>query len=286
METRRLGRTGHQSSVAILGTAAFADSTPEETGRCFQLALDAGVNHLDIAPGYAKAEELVGPFIPAVRDRMFVACKTGRTQPDGVRQQAARSLELLGCDYFDLYQAHGVISLDDLDDRMPGFETIMSLRDEGTTRFVGITGHGPLAPRTHAEALRRFDLDSVMFPIYPGYWADREYRRDAEALLATCAERDVAVMVIKAAARRPWQAARDRSIATTWYEPFTEYERIERGVRFALSIPGVTGICTPGDTRLLPLALQAAGAFTPMTAAEMAAAEQDFADVELLGVPG
>ena len=285
METRRLGRTDHQSSLAILGAAAFWDETPERTERAFHDALAAGVNHLDIAPGYAKAESLVGPFVPAVRDSLFVACKTGRTQPDGVREQAERSLELLGCDRFDLYQAHGVVSIDDLDSRGPGIETILALRDEGATRFTGITGHGPLAPVTHAEALRRYDLDTVMFPIYPGYWADAEYRDSAEALLALCAERDIGVMIIKAAARRPWQAGASRT-ATTWYEPYLDDDLIERGVRFVLSVPSVHAFCTPGDVRLLAPALAAANRFVPMTAEEMDAAMAEASGTPLLGIPG
>ncbi|MGD9703360.1 MAG: aldo/keto reductase [Acidimicrobiia bacterium] len=284
METRRLGRTGHQSSLAILGGAAFGDETPEATARAFQLALDAGVNHLDIAPTYGKAESLVGPLVPAVRDRLFVACKSGRTQPDGVRAQADRSLELLGCTTFDLYQAHGVISVEDLTARAPAFDTILALRDEGVTRFAGITGHGPLAPATHAEALRRYDLDTVMFPIYPGYWADREYRSAAEALLSLCAERDIGVMIIKAAARRPWSPDRMRS-ANTWYEPHLDDEHIERGVRFVLSVPGVHAFCTPGDIRLIGPALDAANHFEPMTAEEMEAAQHDAADEPLIDVP-
>ena len=131
METRRLGRTNHQSSLAILGTAAFANETPQATARAVELALAAGVNHFDIAPSYGRAELLVGPLIPAVRDRLFVACKSGRTQPGGVRAQAETSLERFGCDTFDLYQAHGVISIEDLDARATAFDTILALRDEG-----------------------------------------------------------------------------------------------------------------------------------------------------------
>ena len=56
MLTRRLGRTGHQSSVAILGAAAFWDSTVEATRSAFASALAAGVNHVDIAPAYGAAE--------------------------------------------------------------------------------------------------------------------------------------------------------------------------------------------------------------------------------------
>ena len=49
--TRRLGRTEHQSSLAILGGAAFWNSTPAVTEQMFQLALQAGVNHLGGADG-------------------------------------------------------------------------------------------------------------------------------------------------------------------------------------------------------------------------------------------
>ena len=82
--TRRLGRTGHQSSVAILGAAAFARSNEKDTEAAFTEALARGVNHLDIAPSYGDAERLVGPLVPAVRDKLFVGCKTHRRNADGV----------------------------------------------------------------------------------------------------------------------------------------------------------------------------------------------------------
>ena len=49
---RRLGRTGHSSSVAILGGAAFASCSAAEAEVAFGDALARGVNHLDIAPRY------------------------------------------------------------------------------------------------------------------------------------------------------------------------------------------------------------------------------------------
>ena len=56
VERRRLGRTGHESSVAILGGAACWAASVEEAGAWLRLALDHGVNHLDIAPQYGAAE--------------------------------------------------------------------------------------------------------------------------------------------------------------------------------------------------------------------------------------
>jgi aryl-alcohol dehydrogenase-like predicted oxidoreductase len=294
MERRRLGRTGHESSVAILGGAAFWMSSEEQGARGLALAMEHGVNHLDIAPQYGDAQKAVGPAVPAVRDELFVAAKTLRSNPDGVIDQFDDSRRLLGCDVLDLYQAHAVTTLDELENRAPGIERILQLRDEGKCRFAGITGHDLTVPRTFLEALRRYDLDTVMFPVYPRLWADPVYREAAEELLAVCAERDLGVMVIKAVARRPWPdqrpladviagdpATADRW-ATSWYEPQKDDDGIERGVSFALSTPGVHAFCTPGDLGLLPRVLEAAERFTPMAAEDRADAAAGMADEDVI----
>jgi aryl-alcohol dehydrogenase-like predicted oxidoreductase len=266
MDVRRLGRTGHRSSVAILGGAAFWDSDPDIAASAFDQALAAGINHLDVAPQYGRAQEVLGPSIPAVRDRLFVACKTLRHNGAGVRAQLEESLRLLNCDHFDLYQLHAVSDLEELDARADAVEAILAARDEGLCRWVGITGHNLTAPAAHLEALRRYDLDTVMFPVNPQLWSDATYRREAEALLAHAAERDVGVMAIKAAAARPWA---DRvHTSSTWYEPYTSGADVARGIRFALSTPGVHAVCTPGDLDVLRTAIGAAEAYSPMDASQ------------------
>lgn len=274
METRRLGRTGHRSSVAILGGAAYWDTaSPDDARPSFDAALAAGVNHLDIAPSYGAAERVVGPLVPPVRDRLFVAGKTMRSNPDGVEAQFDETRRLLGCEVLDLYQAHAVTTVDELDGRAAAIERILELRARGATRFAGITGHDLGAPATFLEALRRWDLDTVMFPVYPRLWADPAYREDAEALLAACRARDVGVMAIKAVARRPWGSqGGDTRWATSWYEPVADDDAIARGLAFALSTPGVAACCTPGDLGLLPRVLDAVQALPAMDDAARAAA--------------
>jgi aryl-alcohol dehydrogenase-like predicted oxidoreductase len=222
----------------VLGAAAYARSTPARAVASFDAALAAGINHLDIAPRYGDAQRLIGPLVPAVRDRLFIGCKSTRRNGDGFRAQLEESLELLGCDSFDLHQLHGVTSIEELDTRQGAVDALLRARDEGLCRFVGITGHDLGAPTAHAEAVRRYDLDTVMFPVNARMWGDDAYRRDAEALLALCEERDVGVMAIKTAAARPW-TTRDERSATTWYEPYTDRDSIERGLRFTLSVEGV-----------------------------------------------
>ena len=294
MERRRLGRTGHESSVALLGGAACWAATVEEAGAWLQLALDHGVNHLDIAPQYGAAESVVGPHLAARRDDLFVAGKTLRANPDGVVDQFDNTRRLLHAEVLDLYQAHAVTSLAELDRRSPAIERILALRDAGDTRFAGITGHDMEVPVAHLEALRRFDLDTVMFPIYPALWSRAEYREPAQELLALCAERDLGVMVIKAAAHRPWADRRpladavDGSRATaerwasSWYEPVATDEDLDRGIHFALSTPGVHGFCTPGDMALLPRVLASAERFRPLGDDERSAAVDAMAGDELI----
>lgn len=248
--------------MAILGAAAFSTGDADHVAAVFAGALDAGVNHLDIAPQYGRAQELVGPNIPAVRDRLFVACKTLRRSADGVRAELEESLRLLGCDRFDLYQLHAVTDVAELDARRSAVDAVLRARDEGLCRWVGITGHELTAPGAHAEALRRYDLDTVMFPVNARLWADPRYRRDAEDLLELAAERDVGVMAIKSVAARPW--GRRARTASTWYEPYTHDDEIDRSVRFTLSVPGVHALCTPGDVGLLARVLGATERFVPM----------------------
>lgn len=268
METRRLGRTGHQSSVAVLGAAAFWDGDESVAAASFAAALDAGVNHLDVAPRYGEAQRVLGPLIEPVRDRLFVGCKTGRHSADGVRAQLEESLTLLHCESFDLYQMHAVTSIEELDRRAGAVEAMLAARDEGLCRWLGVTGHELTAPAAHLEALRRYDLDTVMFPVNPRLWADPDYRRSAETLLEAAELRDVGVMAIKAAAARPW-AGRTRT-SNTWYEPYTAADDVARHVRFVLSVPGVQAFCTPGDAEVLARALEAAQAFEPLDQDEFA----------------
>jgi len=261
--------------VAVFGAASLWDADPDTAAAVFDAALAAGVNHLDVAPRYGRAQELLGPLVPAVRDRLFVGCKTQRRRADGVRAHLEESLRLLRCDSFDLYQMHAVTTVDELDARAGAVEAMLAARHEGLCRWVGITGHDLTAPAAHLEALRRYDLDTVMFPVNPRLFADPGYRADAEALLEEAEGRDVGVMVIKAAAARPW-GQRPRT-AGTWYEPYTTDDDVARGVRFALSVPGVHAFCTPGDRAVLSTALVAAEDFRPMDTDERAEAARQVA---------
>jgi aryl-alcohol dehydrogenase-like predicted oxidoreductase len=267
MERRRLGRTGHWSSVVALGTAAIGKVDQATADRAIQAALDAGVDHVDVAPSYGDAELRLRPWMGTLRGRVFLGCKTRERTREAARAELHRSLERLGVDRLDLYQLHSVGKLADLDACTAAggaLEALVEAREEGLVRWLGITGHTHDAPATHREALRRFDFDTVMFPLNFVLWAIPEYRRDAEALLAVCRDRDVGVHVIKAVAKDPW-GDRPRTHAT-WYEPFTDQATIDAAVAFVLSQP-ITTLCSVGDVTVLPRVLAAAERARPLDAA-------------------
>ena len=269
MERRRFGRTGHMSTVAIFGAAAFWDISQEDADQVMEQVIAAGINHIDVAPGYNQAEMRIGPWMPRERGRFFLGCKTQERTREGAWRELHESLKRLQTDSFDLYQFHAVTTMEDLDaitGKGGALEAFVQAREEGLTRFIGITGHGVDAPKIYLEALRRFDFDSILFPLNFVQMRNPDYRRYTEELIATCKAKDVGTMVIKTITKAPW--GERPHTATTWYEPFDKMDEIQKGVNFALS-HDVTGLCTVGDTRILPMVLQACENFTRLSQEEM-----------------
>jgi len=259
VQQRRLGRLGHHSSVLIYGAAALAEVDQDTADASVQLALDAGINHFDVAASYGDAELRLGPWMGRIRDRIFLATKTGLRDRDAAWAQINHSLERLQTDHLDLIQIHSVGDLEELDlVTRPGgsLEAVVRAREEGLAGAIGITGHGHQAPATHREALRRFPFDTVLSPLNHVLRQDPAYLSDYQALVAEVQAQDAGLMIIKAVARRNWPEPVEHTY-TTWYEPFDDQERITAAVAWVLSHPEVTGIATPGDVRLLPLVIEA-----------------------------
>jgi predicted aldo/keto reductase-like oxidoreductase len=259
VQQRSLGRLGHQSSVLIYGAAALSEVDQDTADASVQLALDAGINHFDVAASYGDAELRLGPWMPRVRERIFLATKTGLRDREAAWTQVNQSLERLQTDHLDLIQIHAVGDLEELDlVTRPGgsLEAVVRAREEGLAGAIGITGHGHQAPATHLEALRRFPFDTVLTPLNYVLGQDPAYLSDYQALVGEVEVQDAGLMIIKAASRRNWPEPDGHSYAT-WYEPFDDQERIKAAVGWVLAHPEVTGIATPGDVRLLPLVIEA-----------------------------
>jgi aryl-alcohol dehydrogenase-like predicted oxidoreductase len=268
IETIPFGKTGHHSTQVIFGAAAL------------------GGMKQDTAASYGESELRIGPWMREHRARFFLATKTGDRTYEGARASLHRSLERLRVDHVDLIQMHNLVDENEWQTAMGprgALEALAEAREQGLTRFIGVTGHGTRVAAMHRRSLERFAFDSVLFPYNFTMMNIAAYAADVEALVKTCRERGVATQTIKSAARRRWQSDDVRKFS--WYEPLREHDALRRAVHFVLSRPGMF-LNSSSDATILRAVLDAASA--PASAPARADMEADVARYAMqpLFIPG
>ncbi len=269
---KAFGRTGHESTRALFGAAAFSSVTQDEADRTMQLLLEHGVNHIDTAASYGDAELRIGPWMETHRDQFFLATKTGERSYDGAKAQFERSLRRLRVSQVDLIQLHNLLGEAEWEEAMgPGgaLEYLIEAREQGLCQYIGVTGHEVAIAGMHQRSLERFDFDSVLLPYNYLMMQNAAYRAGFEAVLAICKARNCAVQTIKGVTRRPYIS--DHHSHATWYEPLTDQPSIDKAVHWALGNEDVF-VNTVGDIHLLPKALDAASRYQERTPDEAMAA--------------
>jgi aryl-alcohol dehydrogenase-like predicted oxidoreductase len=255
------GKTGHQSSRAIFGSVSLGGVSQAEADRALDLLWEFGVNHIDTAPKYGEAELRLGPWMKKYRDHFFLATKTNERIYRDAKDQFQRSLDRLQVSSVDLLQFHNLTDVVEREIIMgPGgaLEFLIEAKDQGLTKFIGITGHGLDAPRFHRQTLERFAFDSVLLPCNYLLMQDPNYADEFQALLSYCQAHRIAVQTIKSIARGYW--GNKKWTHCTWYEPLTDPEAITKNVHWVLSIPGIF-MNTVGDLQELRNVLEAANSF-------------------------
>lgn len=276
------GSTGHESSRTLFGAAAFGHVSPADAERTFETLLRHGVNHIDTAASYGASEDVIGPWMEHHRDQFFLATKTHVRDKQSAYDMIQKSLERLRVDHVDLIQLHNLVDPNEWEQALGpdgALEACVQARDEGLTRFIGVTGHGLTVAEMHRKALERFPFDSVLLPLNYPLMQNEAYRRDFLALYELCRERGVAMQTIKSITRGPW--GDKEQTRATWYEPLEEPRAIDLAVAYVFGHDGVF-LNTAGDVDVLPKVLASAERYDgPPTAAQLAQLERDF-DLEPL----
>jgi aryl-alcohol dehydrogenase-like predicted oxidoreductase len=261
IEKNPFGNTGHMSTRAIFGSVCLSQATQDAADEVLETLLEYGINHIDTAPSYGDAELRVGPWMKQYREQFFLATKTDKLTYQDAREQFHRSLDRLQVDRVDLLQMHNLTDVVQREFAMrPGgaLEFLVEARDKGLARFIGITGHGILAPKMHLQSLARFDFDTVLLPCNYLLMQNPKYRADFEQLISYCREHNIAVQTIKAPARGLW-GNKPRS-HITWYEPLADEEAINKSVQWVMGKSGLF-LITTGDMQVLPSFLAGAADF-------------------------
>jgi len=282
METRPLGETGHESSVLTFGAIALDPLDQPAADEMMDEVLDAGVNHVDVAPTYGTAEVKLAPTLQERREDVFLGCKTQERTYYGAWGELHRSLDRLGVDSIDLYQFHAVTRYDQLDaitgeyspemaqgDHDPGaLQAFIEAREEGLIDHIGLTSHGD--PSLIRSAIKRIpELETVMFPYNATVESLSGPEYDYASVIDLAEEHGLGTLGIKGFAKGPWpeDLPEEERPYQTWYEPYDTTEDLRESLRFALS-SGLTTIPNAGDPKLVPHILEAAKTFEPMEAEE------------------
>jgi aryl-alcohol dehydrogenase-like predicted oxidoreductase len=182
METRTFGRTGLKVSVLGFGCGAVGGlmikGNAADQERAVARALELGINYFDTAAMYGngESERNLGRVLKSLKPELYLGTKVRvpaaeRSQIGAaVTNSLEASLQRLQRDHVDLFQLHNHILVDGqgadltpgivLGEVVPAFER---LREQGKTRFYGITAVGGTAALQRVVDARSFDTAQVSY---------------------------------------------------------------------------------------------------------------------------
>lgn len=160
MVYNEIGKTGMVVSNLSFGASSlggvFHDIHEEEGIRAVHVAVENGINFIDVSPyyGHLKAEMVLGKALKDIpRDKYYLSTKVGRYGKDGVNtwdysarratESVYESMERLNIDYIDLINVHDIEFADlrqVVEETLPA---LVALRDKGVVKHVGITDLQP-----------------------------------------------------------------------------------------------------------------------------------------------
>ena len=219
------------------------------------------------------SQRYLGQVMKRRRGEAFLTSKTHDRTRDGSLRLLAESLSLLQTDHLDQWQLHRLASLADVAAvfaKGGAMEAFQAAREQKMVRYLGITGH--TEPEALMEAIRRFPFDTVLMAVNA---ADPHHLSFTEGLLPLAVEKQMGIIGMKIPARGRLLAA--------WTPPPLDQQReavrpeqpgpltMREALYYVLSLPVSTVIVGCDSIAQLEENVALARAFTPLSAAQMAA---------------
>ncbi len=257
---RRFGR--HEEMLSIVGFAGVAIKgikDQQRVNRAVARAYEMGCNYFDVAPKYGNAQNVMGPALAPYRKNVFLSCKTAERTADGARAELKKSLELLKTDHFDLYQLHHVRDVakevDVLFGKGGAMEVLQEAKKQGQVKYLGFSAHTVEAA---LELMKRFDFDSIMFPINFASFYKGNFGPEVVKLAD---QKQMAKIAIKPLCRQDWPRRSDTTgggrWTKMWYQPITDPREAELALKWAYT-QGITTAMPPGEEELQFFAIETA----------------------------
>lgn len=141
MQTVTLGKTGIITSKNAFGALPIQRISDEAATYLLRKAYDNGMTFFDTARMYTDSEYKVGLAFEGMRDKVYIATKTGAQNAVNFWQDLETSLENLKTDYIDLYQFHNPAFCPKPGDESGLYDAALKAKEQGKIRHIGITNH-------------------------------------------------------------------------------------------------------------------------------------------------
>ena len=154
-------------------------------------------------------------------------------------------------DHFDLYQLHGMSSMEDYDKVMaPGgaMEVLRAAKASGVAKNIGFSAHHEGCA---CALIATGEFDSILTAFNFVSWTEGGFGQD---MMAAAKAHGMAVLGIKALARCRYTRNEDKKYSSCWYAPEEDPNFQERLYKFSLSL-GVSVCVSPvSQACLVPFA--------------------------------
>ncbi len=156
-----LGKTGITVEKNAFGALPVQRIGRQEAVRLLRRAYEHGMTFFDTARWYTDSEEKVGEAFDGMRDKVYIATKTGAKDADGFWKDLETSLDNLRTDYIDIYQFHNPAFCPRPGDGTGLYEAMLEAKSQGKVRHIGITNH---RLNVATEAVESGLYETLQFP--------------------------------------------------------------------------------------------------------------------------
>lgn len=141
MDKVTLGSTNITVNKNGFGALPIQRISCEDAVRLVRKAYAAGITFFDTARWYTDSEEKLGEAFDGMREKVFIATKTGAKTAEEFWQNIKTSLNNLRTDYIDIYQFHNPPFCPKPMDGSGLYEAMLEAKERGMVRHIGITNH-------------------------------------------------------------------------------------------------------------------------------------------------
>lgn len=141
MDTLRIGQTDMVVNKNGFGALPIQRISEADAVSLLRKAYDNGINFFDTARFYTDSECKLGAALSGVRSKIFIASKTGATNPQAFWNDLHTTLTNLKTDYLDLYQFHNPDFCPRPGDESGIYDAMLEAQRQGKVRYIGISNH-------------------------------------------------------------------------------------------------------------------------------------------------